>query len=136
MSFFHFFKISIFLVVSGVKEQKVAWNDKKLCLLCSISQELYIIWSSFVVDKCKMIICPGVFLIFSKFWFPGLLEGSRGKNGPKPCPLHFISQEPWIIWSWFMVHICERIISSGVFYIFPNCWYSGSISGEKEQKMA
>ena len=30
-----------------------------------------------------------------------------------------ISQEPYIIWSWFVVHMCKRIISPGVFYIFP-----------------
>ena len=32
--------------------------------------------------------------------------------------LHLISQEPYIIWSSFVVHICKRIISTGVFYIF------------------
>ena len=30
-----------------------------------------------------------------------------------------ISQEPYIIWSWFVLHMCKRIISPGVFYIFP-----------------
>ena len=42
-SFFLFFKILIFWVVRGVKGQKMAQNEKKLCLSCSISQEPYII---------------------------------------------------------------------------------------------
>ena len=49
--FFLFFKILIFQVVSGVKGQKLAKNDKQFCLSRSISQEPYIIWSSFVVHK-------------------------------------------------------------------------------------
>ena len=44
-----------------VKGQKIAQNDKTFCLLCSISQEPYIMWLSFVVQKCKMI-SPGIFL--------------------------------------------------------------------------
>ena len=42
--FFHFFKILIFWIVNGIKGQKMAQNDKKFCLSCFISQELYIIW--------------------------------------------------------------------------------------------
>ena len=86
--FFHFFKIFILWVVRvgegvDVKGQKMVQNDKKLCLLCSISQESYIIWFSFMALMFKMIIPPGVFFIFSKFWFSGLLGGKRAKNGPK-----------------------------------------------------
>ena len=40
--FLHFFQIFIFGVNSGVKGQKVTQNNKKLCLLHSISQEAYI----------------------------------------------------------------------------------------------
>ena len=41
-------------------------NDKKFCLSCFISQEPYIIWLSFMVHWCKMMISPGIFsfLIF------------------------------------------------------------------------
>ena len=72
---------------------------------------------------------------FFEFWFFGLLGGSKGKKwqeDKKLCPLHFISQEPYIIWSWFMVHMCKRIISPGVFYIFSK--FSGSIVGWKSKK--
>ena len=36
-----------------------------------------------VVHNCKMIISPGVFFIFSSFWFFGLLGESKGKKWPK-----------------------------------------------------
>ena len=51
--FFHFFKVLIFRVVRRVKEQKLVQNDKKLCLAYLISQEPYIIWSSFMVTCVK-----------------------------------------------------------------------------------
>ena len=81
MFFFNFFKILIFWVVSVVKGQKMVQNYKKFCLLCFISQESYIIWLSLVVHLCELMISPGVFFIFSKFWFSGLLEG--GVKGQK-----------------------------------------------------
>ena len=62
--FFHFFKILIFWVHSGVKWQKTVQNDKKFCLSCSISQKPYIMWLSFIVQICKMI-SPGVFFFFN-----------------------------------------------------------------------
>ena len=86
---FHFFKILIFWVVRGVKGQKTVQNNKKFCLSCSIFQEPYIIWLSFMVFLCKIIISPGGFFSFSKSWFFGLLEGGgmggckSAKNGPK-----------------------------------------------------
>ena len=70
---------------------------------------------------CKMIISPGLFLIFSKFWFFGLLGGKRAKNGPKWekfCLSHLVSQEPYSIWLSFMVHLYKKIVSPGIFYIF------------------
>ena len=57
--FFDFFKILIFWVHKRVKGQKTVQNDKKLCVLRSISQEPYIILLSFIVQMCKMI-SPGV----------------------------------------------------------------------------
>ena len=81
--FFHVLKMLIFWVVREVKVQKVDWNDKKFCQLCSIFQEPYIICLSFVVHKCKLIISPGFFFVFLRFWFFVLLGGSKGKNDPK-----------------------------------------------------
>ena len=53
----------------GVKGQKVIQNDKKICLSCSIAQEPYIIWLSFMVHMCKMIIFPDSFLFDSRQFF-------------------------------------------------------------------
>ena len=41
--FFQFFKMLIFWVVGGVKGPNIVQNEEKLYLLCSISQETYII---------------------------------------------------------------------------------------------
>ena len=74
------FQILIFSINSGVKGQKMAQNDKKLCLSHSISQEAYIICSSFLVHICEMMTSPNAFFIFSKLEFSRLLEAKRAKN--------------------------------------------------------
>ena len=38
---------------------------------CTISQELYSIWSRFLVNLCKMMTSPGVFSFFWNFHFSG-----------------------------------------------------------------
>ena len=76
--FFSFY-IFIFRAIMGVKGQKMAQDDKKLCLLYLISQEPYIIWLSYIADLCKMTISPEVVFIFSKFWFSSLL-GVKGQK--------------------------------------------------------
>ena len=85
--FFHFFWILIILVIMGSRgSNKGAKNSPKwlkICLLHSISQEPYIIWLSFMLHLCKMIISPGLFFSFSKFWFFGLLGGKMAKSSPK-----------------------------------------------------
>ena len=135
-AFFHFFKILIFWVVSGVKVQKISQKDKKFCLSCLVYQEPYraiVIYDTKVSNDN----ISRHFFIFSKFWFFGLIGGSKGKkmtqNNKKVCPLHFISQEPYIIWPWFMVHICKRIMSPGVlnFYQIVISW---SLVGERSKK--
>ena len=65
------------------KVQKLVQNDKNFCLSRSVSQKLNIIWFSFKSHLCKMIISPGGFSIFTKFWFFGLLRGKKAKNSPK-----------------------------------------------------
>ena len=61
--FFSFFFFLYFLFKKWPK------MTKKMCLLQLISQKPYIIWLSFIVPLCKMIISPGAFFNFSKFWF-------------------------------------------------------------------
>ena len=72
----------------GVKGQEIAQIYKKFCLSCSISQKPCIIWFSFMVRICKMIISIGFFFPFFKilmFWVIRTEEegGKRAKNGPK-----------------------------------------------------
>ena len=61
---FHFLHIFIFWAVMEVKGQEMAQNAKKKCLLHFMYQEPYILWLSFIVDFCKMMISPGFFFHF------------------------------------------------------------------------
>ena len=118
--FFIFFKILIFQVVRDIKRQKKIQNNKKVCLLHSISQQTYIIWLSSMVHICKMIISLGVFFIFSKFWFSASVGGVKGQkmvqNDKKLCLSHSISQELSIIWLSFVLQMCKMIKSPHVFF--------------------
>ena len=80
--FCSFFEILIFWVFRGVKEQKIAQNEKKkkIYVARAISQEQYSIWSWFLVHLCKMMISPGVPFIFFEIFIFGLLGQ---KNGPR-----------------------------------------------------
>ena len=61
-TFFRFFKILIVQVVRGVKVQKMAQNDKKLCLTLNVRNCTYMI----VVfgTMCKMMISLAIFFFF------------------------------------------------------------------------
>ena len=127
MFFFYFFKILIFQVARGVKEQKMVQNDKKIFLSCLVSQEPYIIWLSFMLHLRKMIISPGSFFIFLKFWFFGLLRGWKGKNWSKMtkkfcCTPYLRNHKSY---DCHYVHICKMIISSGFFSFFQNFHFLG-----------
>ena len=112
-SFFIFFKILIFWVVKG---KKTVQNDKKFFPLHSMSQEQYIIWLSFMIHVCKMIISSGVFLYFHNliFWVHRGVKGQKTvQNDKKFCLLHSISQKRYIIWLSFMVQMWKMTISPG-----------------------
>ena len=89
--FFWFFQNIDFWVVSGVKKQKMAQNDKKFCLLCFISQESYIIWLSLKVHFCEI---SKHFFHFFKILIFGVFREVKGqKLGPEwekimPVALH------------------------------------------------
>ena len=124
----------------------MAQNDKNLFLSHFISQEPYIIWLSFMVHLCKMMMSPGVFFsVFQKFLFSGLLGGKKAKNSPKlqkGCLSHSISQEPYIIWLPFVVYECKMMISPGVFSHFYKIlifwfvsWVKGQIMTNNDKKL-
>ena len=113
--FLHFFEILIFRVDSGVQKIMVQ-TYKKFSLPRTVSQKSYIIWLSFVVNKCKMIISPGFFSFFENFDFQVVrrVKGQKiAQNDQKLCPSCLISQEPYIVWSSFMSDRCKRIIYPG-----------------------
>ena len=139
--FFTFFKIFIFWVNKGVKRQKMTQNDEKFCLSNTISKEPYIIWSSFTVHLCKRVVYPAFFSFFQNFDFPGCWKGKKGKKiSPKWQKILFVtlvSQEPYIMWLSFMVHMCKMLISWDVFFIFEKFfwvarrWGGGRVKGQK-----
>ena len=105
-----------------VGQKMTKWPKmKRFCLSHFILREPYILWFSFMVGMCKMIISSGVFFIFLKFWFSGLLGGKRVKNcqkWQKILLLNSMSQETYIIWLWFVVHKCKVMISPCFFFHF------------------
>ena len=138
--FFTFFKIFIFWVNKGVKRQKMTQNDEKFCLSNTISKEPYIIWSSFTVHLCKRVVYPASFSFFQNFDFPGCWKGKKGKKiSPKWQKILFVtlvSQEPYIMWLSFMVHMCKMLISWDVFFIFEKFFWvarrwGGGVKGQK-----
>ena len=137
--FFTFFKIFIFWVNKGVKRQKMTQNDEKFCLSNTISKEPYIIWSSFTVHLCKRVVYPAFFSFFQNFDFPGCWKGKKGKKiSPKWQKILFVtlvSQEPYIMWLSFMVHMCKMLISWDVFLKSFSGLLGGGGGGVKGQKM-
>ena len=75
--FFHFFSKFWFPGSIGGAGKR-AKHSPKNCLVRSC-QESYIIWLSFMVHMCKMIISSGIFFIF----FLNLIFSERAKNGLK-----------------------------------------------------
>ena len=115
---FHFIKILIFRAIRNVKGQKIA--QKAISHSShAISQGQCSIWSWFLVDLCKMMISP-VFLIFSKFCCLRLLKRQKMVQNGKTCLLCSIYYEPYIIWLWFLVHICKMMISPARFFILSS----------------
>ena len=66
------------------KGHKMVQNDKKLCLLHSISQKQYIIWLSFMVQMCKLTISPGVFFN-AKILIFKFVKGLKGQKNGRKC---------------------------------------------------
>ena len=124
VALFSFSKFWFFGLSVGEKSKKMVQNDKKFCLLHSISQEPCIIWLKFMVHICKMIIFSGVFFHFFKFlifWVHKKGGRKRAKNSPKwqknsvPCAWYLRNHASY---DSFMVEMC-KMISPGV---SPKWW--------------
>ena len=68
-------------------------------------------------------------LIFQVFRGGGIKGQEMVQNDKKFCLSHSISQEPYFIWLWFLVHSC-KMISPGNFSIFQNIDFWG-FSGKR-----
>ena len=121
----------VFLIVLnfsffGLLEGKREKYSPKWKLSHALPQEQYILWSWILPHLCKMMISPGFFVVFLVFGFSRLLGREKGKKWPrvtkKFCLLHVISQEPYIIWLSFMVHLCKMMMSPGVFFTILIPW--------------
>ena len=105
----------------------------KNCLSRSISQEPYIIWLSFMVQICKMIICQGVFFSVKILIFQ-VVKGWKGNKWPEMskiyvcCTLYCRSH---ISYDLHLLYTCmyKRIISPGIFFIFFKILIFKVISG-------
>ena len=122
---FYFFKILIFKVVKSIKGQRMAQNDKKLCLQCLISQEPYFIWILFMLHMCKRIIYP-VFYIFQNLIF-GIASGVKGqkmaKNDKKlsVCSNRYLRKHTsyyWCTCDTNMVHMCKKMLNDDISAFF------------------
>ena len=118
-AFFKFpkFWFSRLLGGGGLKGKKTVQNDKKFCLLQSITEKTYMIWLSFMV-----ISSTAFFFYFFKIlilWVHSGLKGLKTVYNDKTfCLSHSISQEPYIIWLWFLIHMCKMMISPANFFIY------------------
>ena len=98
----------------------MAQNDKKLFLLHSISQEAYIIMIFDTRVKWRHIQFV-FFSFFQNFDFVGCygVKGQKmDQNDKKFCLSHSVSQEPYLVWLWFLVHMCKMMISPAICFSF------------------
>ena len=105
LGFFSYLKILDFRGCQGVKGQKIAQNEKKKSYIRHAPyQEQYSIWSWVLLHIL-------IFLVVNEVKGPKMVQ-----NDKRLCTSSSFSQEPYIIWLSFMVHICKTIISPIVFF--------------------
>ena len=115
-------------------------NDKKISLLCLISQESYMIWSSFIVHLCN---AKGEgFFTFFQIFLIGVNSGVKCKKWPKMTKSlsHSVFQGTYIMWSWILVCVkgwhLQIIFSFFQNFDFPGCQGSKSTKNSpKWQKL-
>ena len=93
----------------------------------------HLVFIIILVHMCKRIISPGVF--FSFFFKIKIFHVSRAQSDKKFCLLHSVSQEAYIIFLWFLVHMCKIITSSGAFFHYFNIFIFQVVRGVEGQKM-
>ena len=132
-----FFKILIFWVISGVKVQKMVPNDKTFCLSLQ-SQESYIIWLSFVVHLCEMMISSGIFLFFQNFGFLGCYEVKGQKmvqSEKKFCYAPYFKNHVSYDFHLWYTCVFKMITFMGIFPFFSKFLIFRVVRRVKEQKI-
>ena len=119
---FRFSKLSV-----GWKGKKKPKKTKNF-VCCTLYFRNHISYDLYLWYTCmyKRIIPPNIFFhLLSKFWFLGSLESvgvvigqKMAENDKKFCLSHCMSQEPYIIWLWFLVYMCKMMISPANFLFF------------------
>ena len=126
----------ILWVYRGVKGQKTVQNDKKLCLSCSISQEPYVIWLSFMVQVCKMIISPVAFFNVKILIFQvvkGLKWQEMAQNDKNFCLLDLIiSGTIYHMIFIYGAYVCIKGWYLQVFSSFFFFWFLGLLKEGRE----
>ena len=111
-------------------------NQYKFCLSCFICQEPGIIWLSFMVHLCNMMIAPVVFFKFSKCSV-SVLYGWKGKKWSKTrkncvcCAPYLRNHTSYDCHLWYT---CKTIITAGVFFPFFRILIFWVVRGDKGQK--
>ena len=129
-------------VVGVKKEQNIVQNNKKFCPLGLLYQEPYIMWLSFILHMCVMIISPDNFSI-SKFWFFRLLgwKGKKLSKMAKASVFHTLYFRNHISYDLHLWYTCmyKKIISPDLFCIFFKILIfriiRGVVKGKKWPKM-
>ena len=91
-------------------------------LLCTISQLL--------VHMCKMMMSGRFCFLFFHF-FKILIFGAVMKNKSYIC--HVPDLRNSIAWLWLLINL-SKMISQGVFFIFPKFWFSGKKMIQNDKK--
>ena len=105
---FSFFQDFDFFGLLGIEKGKRWSKMAKHSVHCTPYLRNHTSWQSFVVQMCKMVISPGVFFYVEILIFQvvkGLIGQKMAQNVENFYLLHFIFQEPYIIWSLFMVRM-------------------------------
>ena len=122
---FHFTKILIFRVVSGLKGQKMAQNDKNsVCLAPYLRNHTWyghhVYFSRCVFHLFKVLI----------FWVVrGVYRQKMALNDKNVCPSHSMSWELYLIWQFF--YSCKMMISPAIFFVFSKVWFFGFLGGKR-----
>ena len=134
---FSFFQNFNFLGCFGGKKAKIGPKWQKNFVRHASYLRNHISYDCHLWYPCVKWLYLQTFFHFFKiliFWVLGVKRQKTVLNDKKFCPSHFISQEPYIILLWFVVHMCEMVISPANFFIFQNFDF-GVFMGAKEQKM-